>query len=174
MRIGEPQNNETDSFNHLSCYRRSRVALLLQRRGMDLQKGWVMKKKPPLASLTPEERDARLKKIIMSGLGKAWMFWPPRNEVKRRCAHPDKPGWFICELNKSHEIEKIDVDHIVPCVKPSDGFTSWDTYINSRFVLADKLQGICTSCHKAKTKVENIRRREIKKCQADLTRKENG
>lgn len=123
-----------------------------------------MKKKPPLASLTADERDARLKKIIMSGLGKAWMFWPPRAEVKRRCAIPGRTGWFYCELDHSHETEKLDVDHIVPCVKPSDGFTNWDTYINSRFVLADKLQGLCTSCHKIKTKAENVKRREVKQC----------
>ena len=124
----------------------------------------TMKKKPPLASLTPEERDARLKKIIMSGLGKAWMFWPPRNEVKRRCAivFNNESGWFRCELCK-REVQKIDVDHIIPCIKPSDGFTSWDDFINSRFVLADKLQGICTTCHKLKTKEENRQRREMKR-----------
>lgn len=122
-----------------------------------------MKKKPPLNVLAVEEQQARLKKIILSGLGKAWMYWPPRNEVKARCKHPERSGWFVCELDPTHVVEKIDVDHIVPCVKPADGFVSWDEYINSRFVLANKLQGICTACHKTKSKAENAVRRDKKK-----------
>jgi len=128
------------------------MALFLFISRMAMQKDWANMKKPK-----------SLRQIILSGLGKAWMYWPPRNEVKKRCKHPDKPGWYICEINKEHIVERLDVDHIIPCIKPSDGFISWDEYINSRFVLADKLQGICTICHKAKTKAENKQRREVKK-----------
>jgi len=121
-----------------------------------------LKKKPPLNSLSAEEYEKRLKKIIIAGLGKAWMFWPPRAEVKRRCKDPNKSGWFICELCKvSHE--KIEIDHINPCIKPSDGFVSWDEYITRRFVFrASQLQGLCHECHKVKSKLENKMRKEEK------------
>jgi 5-methylcytosine-specific restriction endonuclease McrA len=108
-----------------------------------------------------EKKPKPLRASILAGLGKAWMFWPPRNEVKRRCKHPTKAGWFICEMCKG-EREKLDVDHIVPCIKPSEGFTSWDAYIEARFVTADKLQGLCKDCHKKKTKDENRLRKEIR------------
>lgn len=103
-----------------------------------------------------------LKAIILAGLGKAWMFWPPRNAVKKRCKDPVRPGWFVCELCKQSR-EKIDVDHIIPCIKPADGFTSWDAYINARFVTEDKLQGLCKDCHSKKTKAENAVRKATKK-----------
>ena len=124
-----------------------------------------MKKKPPLSSLSPEEYEKRLKKIILAGLGKAWVFWPPRAEVKRRCKDPNKPGWFICEMcHISHE--KIEIDHIFPCIKPSDGFKTWDEYITRRFVFdAKNLQGLCHECHKKKSKEENKLRREAKDVQ---------
>jgi hypothetical protein len=122
----------------------------------------MKKVKPPLSSLSREEYEKRLKKIILAGLGKAWMFWPVRSEVKRRCKDPNHAGWFICELcHRSHE--KIDVDHVLPCVSPFDGWISWDEYINRRFVFhADQLQGICRDCHKIKSKAENKARRENK------------
>jgi len=123
----------------------------------------MKKKKPPLSSLSPEEYQSRLKKILLAKLGQAWIFWPPRAEVKRRCAIPGRPGWYYCEMNQAHEVEKLEVDHIIPCVRPSDGFRSWDDYIISRFVFdAKKLQGLCTTCHKEKSKAENAQRREIK------------
>jgi len=102
-----------------------------------------------------------LNSILFSALGRAWCFWPPRNEVKKRCKVEGKSGWYRCELCRA-EREKIDVDHISPVI-PVTGFTTWDAYIASRFVTADKLQGICKDCHKAKTKQENAKRREIKK-----------
>ncbi len=102
-----------------------------------------------------------LNSYIFGGLGKVWMWWPPRNEVKKRCKIEGKSGWFKCELCGVAR-EKIDVDHIAPVV-PVSGFTTWDHYIASRFVTADKLQGICKDCHKVKTKEENRQRREIKK-----------
>ena len=120
----------------------------------------MKKSKPALNTLSREEYEKRLKKIILAGLGKAWMFWPVRSEVKRRCKDPNNPGWFICELcHRSHE--KIDIDHVVPCVSIFDGWVSWDEYIKRRFVFdANQLQGICRSCHKIKSKAENKARRE--------------
>lgn len=121
-------------------------------------------KKPPLASLTPEEYKKRLKKIILAGLGKAWLFWPPRAEVKRRCKDPNRPGWFICENKECGESrEVIKIDHIDPCVDPVKGNTSWGEYIERRFVFGVVgLQGLCKDCHDAKSKLENAQRKRNK------------
>ena len=106
------------------------------------------------------KKQRTLKQIILAGLGKAWMYWPPRLEAKKRAKHPTKAGWWVCEICKQ-EREKIEIDHITPCIRPADGFTSWDDYIKSRFVeSADKLQAICHDCHKEKSKKENAKRRK--------------
>ncbi len=103
-----------------------------------------------------------LKQILMAGLGRSWMMWGPRNEVKRRCKVPGKAGWWKCE-ECHEEHEKIEIDHIQPVVAVEEGFTTYDDYIHSKFVQADKLRGLCRACHAKKTKEENKRRREVKK-----------
>lgn len=112
-------------------------------------------------SVNVTKKPRSLNSYIFAGLGKVWMWWPPRNEVKKRCKVNGKSGWFACEICHK-ECERLDVDHIMPVV-PVSGFTTWDHYIASRFVTADKLQGICRDCHKAKTKQENVKRRELRK-----------
>lgn len=123
----------------------------------------MRKKKPPLNSLSREEYEKRLKMIILANLGKAWMWWPPRGIAKRRCKDPNRPGWFICEnCGESHE--KIEIDHIEPCVSPVVGLVTWDEYITRRFVFdATKLQALCHKCHLEKTRKENKVRRDVKK-----------
>lgn len=94
-----------------------------------------------------------LKSSLMSAIGKVWMYWPPRLAVKKRCKDPNKPGWFLCERNKC-SVQIIEVDHIVPVVKPEEGFVGWDKYFESKFVTEDKLMGLCHECHKQKTREE--------------------
>ena len=120
-------------------------------------------KKPPLATLSKQEYELRLHKMLLAALGKCWMYWPPRAEVKRRCKDPNRPGWSICEqCHESREVLKV--DHINPCVDPVKGNTSWGEYIERRFVFGtDGLQGLCTDCHGAKSKEENKIRQGIKK-----------
>lgn len=108
-----------------------------------------------------KKKPKTLRQLLLNAIGKAWMYWPPRLAVKKRCKDPNKNGWYICELCKQSR-EKIEVDHIIPCVKPKDGWTTWDDYIKSRFVEdPNLLQGICTDCHKAKSKEENKQRKRI-------------
>jgi hypothetical protein len=109
------------------------------------------------------KKQRTLRQIILSGLGKSWMFYPPRLAAKKRSKDPNKPGWYICE--KCHQSrEKIEIDHKIPCIRPADGFTTWDDYINSRFVeTADLLTALCHECHKEKSRQENIERRMRKK-----------
>lgn len=109
-----------------------------------------------------EKKPRSLKQILMAGLGRSWMAWPPRNEVKRRCKVIGRAGWWTCEECKEAH-EKIEIDHIHPVVPVVEGFTGWDAYIASKFVGADALRGLCRDCHGKKTKEENKKRREIKK-----------
>lgn len=118
------------------------------------------------------KKQRSLKHQILAGLGKAWMYYSPRLEAKKRAKHPTKKGWYVCEKCKQ-EREKIEIDHKIPCVKPADGFTSWDEYINSRFVEnANQLQALCHECHLEKSRGENAERRAVKKAkkvtEADL------
>ncbi len=103
-----------------------------------------------------------LKTNLLSASGKVWMYWPPRQEVKKRCAIKDKKGWWNCEICK-RATERLEVDHIHPIVKPEDGFRGWDIYYEAKFVQADKLQGLCRECHHEKSKTENKVRRLCKK-----------
>jgi len=120
----------------------------------------MKKVKPPLSSLSREEYEKRLNKILLAAIGKAWMYWPARAEVKRRCAVPGEPGWWYCEADHSHKVEVLDVDHIEPCVPTDNAHRNWHEYITRRFVFdAKKLQGLCKRCHRKKTKQEAIERK---------------
>lgn len=110
-----------------------------------------------------EKKPRSLRALILGGLGKAWMYWPPRLEAKKRAKHPTKKGWYACEICKQ-EREKIEIDHIVPCIKPSEGWQGWDAYITARFREDPKdFQAICHECHLNKSRNENQIRRANKK-----------
>lgn len=102
-----------------------------------------------------------LKSQIMSAIGRVWMFYGPRLAVKRRCKNLERTGWFRCEKCQT-DIQKVEVDHVIPSVLPEEGFVGWDKYFASKFVTEDQLMGLCHPCHLAKSKEENKRRREVK------------
>lgn len=103
-----------------------------------------------------------LKSQLLSAIGKVWMYWGPRLAVKRRCKNPDRPGWFKCSRCRT-DIQKVEVDHIVPVILPEEGFVGWDKYIESKFVGEENLMGLCHECHLEKSKGENAVRREQKR-----------
>lgn len=110
-----------------------------------------------------------LYQMLITASGRVWMYWPPRLEVIKRCKIADKPGWFRCEDKEClRETEKIQVDHINPVIKPEDGFVDWNRYYDSKFVQADKLQGLCRESHKKKTQEENKVRRLCKKLKKNV------
>lgn len=93
---------------------------------------------------------------IFSALRKI-MRWSPayRNCKKaKNCA--------ICAKEFRPDETKL-ADHIEPVVDPVVGFTTWDVYVQRMFF--GKLQALCDSCHKAKTKKEAGIRAEIKRQQ---------
>lgn len=100
--------------------------------------------------------------MLMSAIGKVWMFWPARLAVKRRCKNTSRIGWFNCEKCKA-DIQKVEVDHVTPTILPEEGFKGWDRYFEMKFVQEDQLMGLCHECHLEKSKAENKLRREMKK-----------
>lgn len=52
----------------------------------------------------------------------------------------------------------VQVDHRSPVVSPTDGFISWDHYIDKLFCTVENLQVLCINCHKQKTLAEKKER----------------
>jgi 5-methylcytosine-specific restriction endonuclease McrA len=100
-----------------------------------------------------------LKSQLLSSIGKVWMYWPDRLAVKRRCKNPKRTGWFFCEQCKT-DIQKVEVDHIVPVVLPEEGFKGWDVYLERKFVGEENLMGLCHECHLIKSKKEGLERKK--------------
>lgn len=69
---------------------------------------------------------------------------------------------YLCNVcHKYVGSTHISVDHIEPVI-PESGFTNWEDFVNRLFCGQENLQTICDSCHDAKSKSENARRRLIK------------
>ncbi len=74
--------------------------------------------------------------------------------------------WYKCPLCNSfcagHEIQ---IDHIEPIVKLHESLAEVDcnTLIDRTWCDKSNLQPICLTCHKKKSKLENVERRRIKK-----------
>lgn len=56
-------------------------------------------------------------------------------------------------INKKR-IKNVFVDHCIPVIDPSVGFTSWNDYINRLYSESDNLQLLCGDCHDKKTMKE--------------------
>ena len=75
-------------------------------------------------------------------------------------AHRGYGQWQCCQCKKITDRKDLHGDHIQPVVDPALGFTNWDSYIERLFM--GQIQPLCKVCHKAKTKEENILRKEVK------------
>ena len=73
---------------------------------------------------------------------------------------------YICSVcGQSYGIRDVQVDHKDPIV-PTDTLSkdmSWDNIIARVFCSADNLQVLCSTCHKLKSKGENMERKEEKR-----------
>jgi len=105
-----------------------------------------MKKKHPAndGGLSPREI-AKLR----SGIRMVWQRTShARKLVQKRCLTPE--GFSKCE-GCGTVVAKVAIDHIVPCGAFNSG------YIKRMFVSSKDLQGLCKTCHDAKTKKERKR-----------------
>lgn len=116
--------------------------------------------------------EARFRSFIFSILRSGTRRWAPKIEVKKE-ARVER-GMYLCagcneavpvtvptvdSKGKRKRVNNVFVDHIEPIVDPSEGFTSFDTYIENMFCEKDNLQVLCKACHDQKSKQE----REIAK-----------
>jgi len=106
--------------------------------------------------------EARFNSFIKGNLRNASRKWQPINEAlaKARVAR----GEYLCAECKETvpatvkegraRVKNVHVDHIDPVIDPAVGFETWDMVIERLFVEGDKLQVLCTACHKIKCDVE--------------------
>lgn len=83
---------------------------------------------------------------LRSAIREIWMWSYARKLVIKRCETKD--GFSRCEGCK-RKVAKVFVDHIEACGDVEDGGYLERTFRASRF-----LQGLCSECHKLKTKKE--------------------
>lgn len=62
---------------------------------------------------------------------------------------------YVCaSCGKQYVAKDVQVDHISPVVSSTEGFVSWDRFIERLYCDVSNLQVLCTSCHKEKTASE--------------------
>jgi 5-methylcytosine-specific restriction endonuclease McrA len=114
-----------------------------------------------------------LRPAVISALRRLFRRWPPYKEVVDRCKEEhfikSKHGKDMRRVRFSCEVcdAKVDrkqfaVDHIEPVIGLS-GFVNYDIFVERLFCPVENLQGICKTCHDAKSKLENKQRRNLKK-----------
>ena len=121
-----------------------------------------------MARKRDDSYDARLKRFLVSILRRATYRWPERNAALS--AARIERGLYKCAMCQgSFKKDEVDIDHSLPVVNISNGFTNWDDYIKGMFPDADGFQILCKSCHDVKTDLENTMRQSIK----DAKKQEN-
>lgn len=108
--------------------------------------------------------DAQFTSFVKSALRGA--RWGPKYE----CIRKAKVGYALykCALcgtvgpptlaapeGKKNRVKNAVADHIDPVVDPSEGFTTWDNFIERLYVEVEGFQCLCNTCHSKKTKEEN-------------------
>lgn len=93
--------------------------------------------------------------FIMKALRRAWSSYPERIKAINLAKIGNK---YQCkECKNLFSRTGIQVDHICPV----GSFDTWTNYISRLFVTADKLQILCLTCHKIKTKTQNAQKRSF-------------
>lgn len=103
---------------------------------------------------------ARIRSFVVSVLRSGSRRWPPKYETLNEAFTERKTNkktgklakHYLCaSCNKEFTAKDIEIDHIIPIVSPTTGFTTWDSFINGLFCGKENLQAICKPCHKEKT-----------------------
>lgn len=115
-----------------------------------------IKRTPPHPEY-PEWTTARFNQFIRSALRGAWSRWPPKyqclNDGRKKVVGKKHKYEYQCALcEKWFKAKDVQVDHIVPAGSSKD----WNEFITKLFVGTEKLQRLCTSCHKEKTKLDRL------------------
>lgn len=115
-----------------------------------------VRKKKLVSEWTP----ARVRSFIVSVLRAGSRRWPPKYETLNDAFTERKLNkktgklakHYTCAICQEEFTAKdIEIDHIIPVVSPTKGFTTWDSFISNLFCQKENLQAVCKSCHKEKT-----------------------
>jgi hypothetical protein len=78
-----------------------------------------------------------------------------KTEKKTNSASGRIAQHYRCKIcTGEYPATQVEVDHMVPVVDATLGFTTWDSYIENMFCDKENLQVVCKPCHKIKTKGE--------------------
>lgn len=106
---------------------------------------------------------ARRKSFIVSVLRGGSRRWPPKYETLNEAKTEKKINSLTGRLAQHYRCasckgefssKHVQVDHINPVINPTEGFVSWDSFIENLYCEKDNLQVLCTTCHDIKTKQE--------------------
>lgn len=106
--------------------------------------------------MAKKKKKFNYKSKIMSAARRIWLYSPMRTEAKKRNVTDD--GFHRCEICY-RLTEEINIDH-EPSVIPLTGYDSYDNVFSRMFCESDQLKKLCVPCHDAKTKRENLIRKE--------------
>lgn len=96
---------------------------------------------------------------LVSKAREVWRQSENYQAVKKRAKAVDRPGWFVCERGKEL-VEVIKIDHIEPIGKQPTDMGEFGLWLPRLFCPISNLQGLCNTCHKSKTKIENAERKK--------------
>lgn len=111
--------------------------------------------------------EARFRSFVVSALRSASRRWPVKYQVlKEACVgrYTNKETGKLAQHYKcAHCSEQfpaklVAVDHIEPVVHTTEGFVSWDRFVERLFCEKEGLQVLCKVCHKEKTAKERKER----------------
>ena len=116
----------------------------------------MSKKTPPFTEF-PSWTEAKFFAWVRSGLRKAYIRWPPKNQVvtdAKRAVKVKKGNQkfeYRCSTcKKYHPRKEVEVDHIEECGSLRS-FDDIGVFASKLFVGVDKLQVLCKKCHQKKT-----------------------
>ena len=112
---------------------------------------------------TPARKHAFIVSVLRAGTRR----WPPKYQTLAEAKTKKKTNvlsgrmaqhYRCAQCRKDFALSAVEVDHIRPVVS-SEGFTTWDDYIERMFVGKEGFQVLCVACHRAKTLNEQISKR---------------
>ena len=102
-----------------------------------------MKRRSDIAKLVSKSREV-------------WRQSENYQTVKKTSKVPKQTGWFFCK--KCGQIrEVIKIDHIEAIGKQPTNMMEFGPWLEKLFCSSENLQGLCSDCHKSKTKDDNRR-----------------
>ena len=100
---------------------------------------------------TPKTEEQKVKQYLIHKMRLAWRFY---SETRKSCLKA--AGCAVCKKKTTELV----ADHVNPVVDPKKGFEGWDSYVERMF--HGKLQPLCGTCHREKSKEENRQRKQQK------------